>query len=94
MYPVLRAMQKEYADRLSILSVMVDDERKDTEEAVASGKLTGNVHWDGARGVRGSISTLWSVTAFPTVYVIDAEGRIASGGHGEELAAKIAELLK
>lgn len=91
MYPDLREMQAQHGDDLAMLSIMADENRKDTEEAVASGKLTWNVTWDQGRG---PITTHWGISGFPTVYVIDAEGQIAAIDlRGEELKAKVAELI-
>ena len=91
MYPDLRQIQEENGERVSVLSIMADAEREKTENAVSEGKLTWNVHWDGRDG---PLATRWQVTAFPTVYVIDRQGRIAAVGlYGEELAEKVAELL-
>ena len=47
----LRAeIQQKHGKRVSILSIMNDEQRGDTESAVSEGKLTWNVHWDGFRG--------------------------------------------
>jgi hypothetical protein len=71
---------------------MADENREDTDEAVSEGKLTWNVHWDGDRG---PVATRWGVLGFPTVYVIDPKGQIASVRlRREELPKKVAELLK
>ena len=92
MYPDLRELQQANGDRLSILSIMADKERKDTDEAVAGGKLTWNVAWD---GFRGPIATRWAVQSFPTIYVIGPTGHVAGKGlRGEALKDKVAELLK
>lgn len=92
MYPDLQAMAEQYEQKLTILGIMADNDRQDTIDAVKSGKLTWNVHWDGERG---PIVTQWSVTGFPTIYVVGPDGRI--GAHnlrGEWLRSKIAELVQ
>jgi hypothetical protein len=92
MYPGLRELQKTHGEHLSILSVMTDEKHSDTEEAASSGKITWNLHWDGHRG---PLATKWAVTGFPTVYVIDPDGRIAGNSlRGDELRDKVAELLQ
>ncbi|MBD3672655.1 MAG: redoxin domain-containing protein [Planctomycetaceae bacterium] len=92
MYPDLKTLQEKFPDSLSILSIMADEEKSDTTEAVHSGKLTWNVCWD---GYRGPIATKWAVNGFPTVYVVGPNGKIAGRGlRGEALKSKVAQLTK
>lgn len=92
MYGDLRSLAEQYKGQLSILSVMVDKNRKDTVDAVNSGKMSWNVSWDGAKG---PIATKWAVTSFPTVYVIGPDGRIVARGlRGEQLKTQIAKLAR
>lgn len=92
MYPDLRELAEEYNGKLVILSIMADEKRADTTDAVKSGKLTWNVHWDGDKG---PVATQWAVPSFPTVYVIGPDGRIVANGlRGNQLKAKIAELTR
>ena len=43
----------------------------------------------------GPISTRWNVSGWPTIYVIDAEGRIRfKNVRGEKMDAAVDELLK
>jgi thiol-disulfide isomerase/thioredoxin len=91
MYPDLRELQTSYTESLSIVSIMADEKRQDTEEAVSEGKLTWNVHWDGRRG---PIATRWAVRGFPDVYVIDRNGEVAACDlYGHELRDKVTQLL-
>lgn len=90
MYPDLRDMAKEHGDKLSIVSIMADQTREETVEAVESGKMTWGAHFDGQRG---PLCTKWAVKGFPTVYVIDRDGKVvADVGRGERMKTKIAEL--
>lgn len=92
MYPDLRELAAAHKEKLAILSIMVDEKKADTTDAVNSGKLAWNVHWDGDRG---PIATQWAVPSFPTVYVIGPDGRIVSNGlRGNQLKAIIAELTR
>lgn len=91
MYPDLHQIQEAHGKRVSILSVMADETRAETEDAISDKKLTWNVHWE---GLRGPLATRWEVTAFPTVYVIDPQGRMAATGlKGEGLKSAVTELL-
>ncbi len=92
MYVDLRALTEKYEGQLSILSVMADEKRADTVDAVNSGKMSWNVHWDGAKG---PLATKWAVTSFPTVYVVGPDGRIVAHDlRGEQLKAQIEKLTR
>jgi len=92
MYPDLREIQKEYGQKISILSITADEKQDETEEAVKVGELTWDVHWD---GFRGPIATRWAVSYHPTVYVLDSKGVVASKDlRGKQLKQKVAELVK
>jgi thiol-disulfide isomerase/thioredoxin len=92
MYPDLRELAAAHPDDLVILSIMADKEKQDSVEAVESGKVTWNVYWDGNRG---PTNTRWGVRGYPTVYIIDKQGRVAGYDdlRGEQLKQKIAELI-
>lgn len=92
MYPDLREVTTKYQGQVSVVSIMADELRADTVEAVDSGKMIWNVHWDGAKG---PIATKWAVQSFPTVYVIGPDGRIVARNlRGEKLKVQIAELTR
>ena len=62
-----------------------------TREAVATGKMTWNVAWDGASG---PIATEWGVHKFPSVFLFDAEKKLlASDLQAEDLAEAVKALL-
>ncbi len=91
MYEDLRKLHTEMGDKVSILTVMGDDDKADTEKGVSSGKLTWNVAWE--QGTTGPLATKWGIKGFPTVYVFDREGRVAAYGlRYEALSHKVREL--
>ena len=67
----------------------------DSAEAFRKGAADFGVDWQVAfDGTEAPICRQFRVAAFPTILVLDAEGRIvATGLRGERLAAKVAELL-
>lgn len=92
MYPTLSQLAEDYEGKLAILSIMADQNRDDTTNAVSSGKLKWNVCWDGAKG---PITTRWAVTGFPTIYVVGPDGQIADIGlRDKQLVDKIAALTQ
>lgn len=92
MYPDLVGMTAEFGDRLEILTLMRDETPESARDAVASGKMTWSVAHDGAPG---RVTTRWSVDGFPTIYVIDREGRISAHGlRGDALRQEVTRLLE
>ncbi len=91
MYPVLRDLVRDYPNKVSVLSIMADADIAKTREAVATGKMTWNVTWDGASG---PIATEWGVQKFPSVYLFDADKKLlAIGLQAEDLAEGVKALL-
>ena len=51
--------------------------------------------WVNIRDIDHSIADKYKVSAVPTMYIVDSEGRlVAENLRGEELAAKIKELFQ
>ncbi|QDU65528.1 Thiol-disulfide oxidoreductase ResA [Planctomycetes bacterium Pla86] len=68
----------------------------DDEEAFHKGVEEFGVNWTVAYQAdsKAPICDLFRVQAYPTIFVLDPEGRIAATGlRGESLAAKVAEML-
>ena len=83
-YPYQRMMQELYEDQpFAIVGV-----NSDTYEVAKTYKeetgLTYRSFWDGPVVERGSIATTWNVVGWPTVYIIDHEGKIRFGGERHE----------
>jgi hypothetical protein len=92
MYPHLAVLTEKYPDRLAVLTLMRDKTPNKALESVKTGKLTWSVSLDGEPG---RIATKWSVNGFPTTYVIDPSGKIASlDSRGEQLQEKVGQLVK
>jgi thiol-disulfide isomerase/thioredoxin len=91
MYPDLADLTEEYGDRLEVLTLMRDDTAELAQESVDSGKMTWSVSLDGKPG---SITRRWSVDSFPTVYLIDRNGKISARNlRGDDLREEVARLL-
>lgn len=93
MYPDLQDLAKLHPERLSIVSIMADQTREDTLEAINSGKITWGAHFDGHRG---PLSTKWAVVAFPGVFIVAPDGKMVAVNYSqsESFKSKIAELCK
>ncbi|WP_010583668.1 TlpA family protein disulfide reductase [Schlesneria paludicola] len=92
MYPTLSSLADEHKGKLVVVSIMADENRDETTNAVSSGKLTWKICWDGAKG---PVATRWAVTSFPTIYIVGPDGQIADVNlRGSQLTAKIAALTR
>lgn len=91
-YGQLREMMELYAqDPFTVVTVMADTDRSTVSKAVNSGEITWPAIWDGANG---PIASAWNTTSYPTIYLIDREGRIKSRGlHGDALDDEVARML-
>lgn len=90
--PNLKKIYADFADKgFDIISVSIDKEEKPWINAVENEGLK----WVNIRDTDHSIAYKYKVSAVPTMYVVDSEGRlVAENLHGEELAEKIKELFQ
>lgn len=90
--PNLKKIYADFADKgFEIISVSIDKEEKPWINAVENEGLK----WVNIRDTDHSIADKYKVSAVPTMYVVDSEGRlVAENLHGEELAEKIKELFQ
>ncbi len=93
MYPHERSLVNKLADKpFALIGVNSDDDLDEIREIVKEKDITWrsfqNEHED------GSISDAWNVSGWPTIYVMDAEGKIRFKNlNGEQLDKAITELL-
>ncbi len=71
---VREAVQAAAGKPFVLLGVNSDPDRSAIPQVVRSKKLQGRSWWDG--GTNGPIGKTWKVTHWPTIYVLDAQGRI------------------
>jgi peroxiredoxin len=75
-YPALRKVQERFFPKgLFILGVMADQTAETVRETVDAGEITWRCVWDGRSG---PIAELYRVEHYPTLLLIDGEGRIAA----------------
>jgi len=95
MYPHERSLVKKYASRpFTLIGVNSDRDREKLKKTLVEKQITWRSFWnEGSPG--GPIAKRWNVQGWPTIYVIDATGRIrAKNLRGEALERKIDELVR
>ncbi len=95
MYPHERSLVKKLAGKpFAIIGVNSDSDIEVVKKAVKEENLTWRSFWNGPKGTGGPISEAWNVTGWPTIYVIDAEGKIRfKNVQGEKLDEAVEKLL-
>ncbi len=76
MYPHERSLVKKLAKRpFALLGVNSDSSVVELKEIKKNNDITWRSFFDGG-GTGGPISTKWNVRSWPTIYVLDSEGKI------------------
>lgn len=90
--PNVKALYAKYKKQgFEVISVSIDKKEADWRKALKEEQLA----WPNFRDADGSLSKLWEVKFVPTMYLLDADGKIvAENARGDVLAAKLAELFK
>ena len=94
MYPHERSLVARLAgEPFALIGVNSDTDREALKKTLVEEKLTWRSFWNGG-STSGPISTRWNVSGWPTIYVIDAEGRIRfKNVRGEKMDAAVDTLL-
>ena len=95
MYPHERSLVKKLADKpFTIIGVNSDSDLEEIRETVKEKNITWRSFWNGPDGTRGPISTAWNVSGWPTIYILDAEGKIRyKNKRGPEMDEALTTLL-
>jgi len=93
MYPHERSLVKNLANEpFAIIGVNSDPDKDKLRPRLAEENITWRSFWD--RDTSGPIATAWNVQGWPTVYVLDHEGKIRYRDvQGEQLDAAIEKLI-
>ena len=76
MYPHERSLVKKLADKpFVLLGINSDDERENVKKVINKEQMTWRSWWDGG-STDGPIQTAYNVSHWPTIYVLDHEGKI------------------
>ena len=77
MYPHERSLVEKLADMpFAIIGVNSDKNLDQIRETVKEKNISWRSFWNGKDGTAGPISTKWNVSSWPTIYIIDGDGRI------------------
>ena len=71
-FPKLEAMSKKVSDKVVILGVSVDDEKKGVVEFAKENGASFAIGWDEGH----SIANRWKVGTMPTTFIVDASGKV------------------
>ena len=95
MYPHERSLVKKLADvPFAIIGVNSDADLDKIQEIVKEKNISWRSFWNGPEGTSGPISTRWNVSAWPTIYIIDADGIIRyKNARGPAMDEALTELL-
>lgn len=94
MYAHERSLVEKYADKpFEIVGINSDRDRDKLKERMAEEEITWPSFFDGG-GTGGPIASAWNVSGWPTIYILDAEGRIRfKDVRGEAMDAALEELM-
>ena len=94
MYPHERSLVERLADEpFALIGVNSDSDREEIKKVMKTEGITWRSFWNGG-GTEGPISTRWNVSGWPTIYVIDPEGRIRfKNVRGEQMDKAVDQLL-
>jgi hypothetical protein len=95
MYPHERSLVERLAgEPFALIGVNSDADREALKPTLEKEQITWRSFWNGPEGTRGPISRAWNVKGWPTIYVLDHEGRIRfKGVRGEAMDAAVDSLL-
>ncbi len=95
MYPHERSLVERLKDApFALIGVNSDDNLEELKPVLEKENITWRSFWNGPKGTSGPISTAWNVSGWPTIYVLDADGKIRfKGVRGEEMDEAVDKLL-
>jgi len=76
MYPHERSLVKRLEGKpFALIGVNSDEDREELKQVLVRENITWRSFWNGG-SIRGPISRQWSVSSWPSIWVIDARGMI------------------
>ena len=95
MYPHERSLVKRLAgEPFALIGVNSDKDLEELQDVLVEENITWRSFWNGPDGTGGPISTQWNVRGWPTIYILDHEGKIRfKGPRGEAMDEAVDQLL-
>ena len=95
MYPHERSLVKRLAgEPFALIGVNSDKDLEARQDVLVEENITWRSFWNGPEGTSGPISTRWNVRGWPTIYILDHEGKIRfKGPRGEAMDKAVDQLL-
>ena len=95
MYPHERSLVKRLENSpFALIGVNSDSDLDALKKRMKEENITWRSFWNGPKGTGGPLSARWNVSGWPTIYVLDAEGKIRfKGVRGEAMDNAIATLF-
>ena len=95
MYPHERSLVKRLAgEPFALIGVNSDKDLEALQDVLVEENITWRSFWNGPEGTGGPISTQWNVRGWPTIYILDHEGKIRfKGPRGEAMDKAVDQLL-
>ena len=95
MYPHERSLVKRLAgEPFALIGVNSDKDLEELQDVLIEENITWRSFWNGPDGTGGPISTRWNVRGWPTIYVLDHEGKIRfKNVRGEAMDKAVDQLL-
>jgi len=96
MYPHERSLVKRLESRpFALIGVNSDKDLEKLKPVLAEEEITWRSFWNGPEGTSGPLSKAWGVHSWPTIYILDGEGRIRYRNvRGEKMDAAVDALLE
>ncbi len=93
MYPHERSLVERLKDEPFVLLGINSDPKDRILKAIKEQNLSWPMFWDGGN-TRGPIATKWGVYSWPTIFVLDGEGRVRyTNVRGEKMDEAVDALL-
>jgi hypothetical protein len=95
MYPHERSLVKRLAgEPFALIGINSDKDLEELQDVLVEENITWRSFWNGPDGTGGPISTQWNVRSWPTIYILDHEGKIRfKGPRGEAMDEAVDQLL-